>query len=118
MCVHVDLLQGWGIDFIKVCGTGDCDPQPTDIIFHTKEGGSSKSRGKRGAAGWDDQKIRQYCCKCKTTSNWMPFNGQDFVKRVFPKRRRDFFWHPFPVPVEYENLIINTVGISGSDMME
>jgi hypothetical protein len=112
MSVHVDVLRAWGIDFIQVCGNTACDSQPTDIIFYTKLGGSKKNRGTRGAAGWDDQKIRQFCCKCQTSSNWMGFAQQQFIKRMFPKSRQHFYWHPFPVPDKFQNLIITTVGIA------
>jgi hypothetical protein len=110
MTYHVDIQRAWGMDFIKVCGNPSCDSQPGDIIFYTKEGG--KNRSAKGAGSWDDQKVRQFCCKCKTPSNWMAFKAQDVVQRVFPKTQRDFYWVSYPVTATNENLIVRTVGIA------
>ena len=110
MTCDVPLQRAWGIDFIKACGNPACDTRPGDIIFYTKEGG--RNRSIKGVGNWDELRVRQFCLRCKTPSNWMAFNQQDVVQRVFPKTERNYYWYSFPVTATNESLIIRTVGIA------
>ena len=88
------------MDFLWMCATPGCRPDPGNLQFFTKESKlqATKRSENRSVRDWDHEQVKQHCNVCGNRSNPIVYSNQPFVQRLHPDIKDVYFfdWPPTP----------------------
>ena len=106
--MHQDHTRPWGMDFLWLCPTPGCWPDPGNLQYFSKE---SKLQGtkrleNRPIRDWDQEQMRQHCNICGNRSRPVIFVDQPFIQRLH-RDHKHIYMFDWPASPAMESLFFD-----------